>query len=335
MDPFAKVAIGSTGVSVTRLGLGGGPLVGGALASQRYETPREEGLRIIRRAFDLGVRYFDTAPLYGAGRSEARYGAVLPSFPRSSFALSSKCGRVLELAAAADSSPTEDGVPRLKPVFDLSRDGILQSLEASLKRLHLDSVDILYLHDPDVENLEREAMDSAFPAMVELREQGVVKAIGCGMNQWQMPARFIRAFQLDIVLLAGRFTLLDHDAYREFLPLCLERGVKLTIGGPYNSGILARDLDGPVSFNYAPAPQELIHQARQLKQVCDRYGVPLKAAALQYVLNHPVVATAIPGARSVAELEDNVRMVETPIPVELWAEMKHEGLIPADAPVGS
>ncbi len=334
MDPLERRHLGDTGVEVTALGLGGAPLSGVVHAGGLYGgTARDEAIALIRRAHELGIAYFDTAPLYGSGRSEARYSAVLPGLARDSFVVSTKVGRVLELANVGDTSPVgDDGLPALEPVFDLSRDGILRSLEESLRRLNLDSVEILYLHDPDFEEgLEKRAMASALPAMVELREQGVVRAIGCGMNQWQMPARFIEAFDLDIVLLAGRFTLLDHDAYDEFLPLCLRRGVKLAIGGPYNSGILARDLDGPVSFNYEQAPREMIDRARALKAVCDRHEVDLKAAALQYVLAHPTVASAIPGVQTVAELEENVRMASAEIPGQLWAELKAEGLIPADA----
>ena len=334
MDPFERRQIGDTGVEVTALGLGGAPLSGVVHADGLYGgTARDEAIGIVSRAHELGIAYFDTAPLYGSGRSEARYGAVLPGLARDSYVVSTKVGRVLDPIDPGDMSPVgDDGLPALAPVFDLSRDGILRSLEESLARLNLDSVEILYLHDPDFEEgLEEPAMASALPTMVELREQGVVRAIGCGMNQWQMPARFIEAFDLDIVLLAGRFTLLDHDAYDEFLPLCMRRGVKLAIGGPYNSGILARDLDGPVAFNYEQAPPEMIARARALKAVCGRHGVDLKAAALQYVLAHPAVASAIPGAQTVGELEDNLRMVSAEIPGELWTELKAESLIPADA----
>lgn len=301
-------------------------LVGGLFGG----AAREEAMRIIKLAFDLGIKYFDTAPLYGTGRSEARYGDVLPTLPRDSFVLSTKVGRILKRTDAVD-TPDDDELLKLEPVFDLSRDGILKSVEESLRRLKLDSVEILFLHDPDTEALENEAMATAFPTMLELREQGVVKAIGCGMNQWQVPARFIKAIDLDVVLLAGRFTLLDHDAFDEFLPLCLERNVKLVIGGPYNSGILARDLDKPVSFNYTPAPQPWIDRARALKKVCDRHDVSLKATALQYVSAHPTVVSVIPGVGSVSELEENVRLAAVEIPSALWEELKEERLIPQTA----
>jgi D-threo-aldose 1-dehydrogenase len=242
---------------------------------------------------------------------------------------------VLVPADGNPSTDNPDGIRNLQAKFDVSEDGIRRALIESLERLGTDHVEIIYLHDADVENLEDASNKTAFPAMLKLREEGVVKAIGCGMNEWQMPARFIRRFDLDVVLLAGRYTLLDHQALPEFMPLCEERGVKVVIGGPYNSGILARDLDQPVSFNYAPAPPELVDRAKRLKAVCDRHGVQLKAAALQFVLAHPAVASAIPGAQTVGELRDNVVMASAKIPPSLWDEMKAEKLVPADAPTPS
>ncbi len=332
MDPFARVPIGETGVEVTRLGLGCAPLSGMIEADGLYGgVAREEALDIVSAALEAGVRYFDTAPFYGNGVSEARLGTALAGKDRGSLTISTKAGRVLNPTGNGPIEP--DGLPELEPVFDMTRDGIRRSLEESLQRLGIDRVDILYLHDPDMGGLEKESVETALPALVELREEGVVKAIGCGMNEWQMPTRFIRRFDLDVVLLAGRYTLLDHSAHPEFMPLCIERGVKVAIGGPYNSGILARDLDGPVSFDYLPAPEHLVQRARRLKTACERHGVDLRAAALQFVLAHPAVAAAIPGASNVSELLQNVELVRAPIPSELWEDLRVEGLIPADAPV--
>ncbi len=244
--------------------------------------------------------------------------------------ISTKAGRVLNATGNGALGP--EGLPELEPVFDMTRDGIRRSVEESLKRLGMDRIDILYLHDPDMGGLEAEAVETAMPALIELRDQGVVRAVGAGMNEWQMLARFIRQFDMDIALLAGRYTLLDYGAHGEFMPLCLERGVKVAIGGPYNSGILARDLSGPVSFDYEPAPARLVQRARRLKSVCDSHGVDLRAAALQFVLAHPAVATVIPGASSVSELLQNVEMVGSVIPPELWDDLRAESLIPADAP---
>ena len=167
---------------------------------------------------------------------------------------------------------------------------------------------------------------------VSISTESDLPLIGCGMNIWEWPAEFVKNFDLDIILLAGRFTLLDHDAYDEFLPLCAQRGVMLVIGGPYNSGILARNLDEPVTFNYEPAEEKWLVRAKALKAVCDRHSVDLKAAALQYVLAHPVVASAIPGAQSIEEVEGNLAAAGAEIPSDLWAELKHEKLIPAAAP---
>ena len=329
MDPFAQVEIGDTGVSVTRLGLGGAPFGGGLFG----ETSGDIVGGVVRRAHELGIRYFDTAPLYGAGRSEVRYGRALQGIDRSSYVVSTKVGRVLEpLPGGTSAEDSPDGFAEHYAVDTWKRDDVLRSIDDSLARLQLDHVEIILVHDPDRSDFgEQQAMEEAFPTLIELKSQGVIKAIGCGMNEWQMPARFIREVGIDVVLLAGRYTLLDHSAQAEFMPLCEERGVAVVIGGPYNSGILARDLSGSVTFDYEPAPAELIDRARRLTAVCSRYEVDLKAAALQYVLAHPAVVSAIPGAQSVGELEQNVAMVQAEIPGALWSDMKSEMLIPTDA----
>jgi D-threo-aldose 1-dehydrogenase len=233
------------------------------------------------------------------------------------------------------SSPEDDadGIGELIAINSWTRDDVHRSIEESLVRLNLDSVEIIYVHDPDVETYgENQALAEAFPALIELREQGVIKAIGCGMNEWQMPLIFIQRFDLDIILLAGRYTLLDHSGLAEFLPACVERDVKITVGGPYNSGILARDLSQPVTFNYEQAPDNLVNQARKLTDICVAHDVDLKAAALQFVLAHPAVATVVPGAQSTAELEQNISMVEQEIPAAMWSDMRAARLIPDDAP---
>ena len=335
MDPLEKVSIGTQGVEVTRLGLGGAPLSGMVLGDGLYGgTASDEAGRIVRRALKLGINYFDTAPLYGAGVSEVRYGAALKEFDRASFVISTKVGRVLEpVEGGMTAEESADNFAEHYSVDTWTRDNVLRSIEESLQRLQTDHVEIVLVHDPDrAPHGEREAIAEGFPTLIELREQGVIKAIGCGMNEWQMPARFIHKFDIDAVLLAGRYTLLDHSAYPEFLPLCVERDVKIIIGGPYNSGILARDLDGTVTFDYEIAPQHLVDRARRLDAVCRRHDVDLKAAALQFVLAHPAVGTVVPGAQSVPELEENFALVGQEIPSDVWAEMKAEGLIPEDAP---
>ena len=335
MNPLEKRAIGKAGLEVTRLGLGGAPLSGHRLGEGDYgDTAHDEAGRIIRRAYELGINYFDTAPLYGVGRSEVRYGAALQEIDRASYVISTKVGRVLEpLEGGMTAEESPDNFADHYFVDSWTRDDVLRSIEESLERLRTDHVEILLVHDPDTQPYgEEQAVNEAFPTLIELREQGVIKALGCGMNEWQMPAKFIRRFDIDAVLLAGRYTLLDHDAYDEFLPLCVERDVKIIIGGPYNSGILARDLSGYVTFNYERAPDHLVERARRLDAVCRRYDVDLKAAALQYVLAHPAVATVVPGAQSVSELEQNFELVGQQISSDVWSDMKSEGLIPSDAP---
>ena len=334
MDPFETRTLGETGVGVTRLGLGGAPLSGMTLGGGIFGgTASDAAVGVIQRARELGIRYFDTAPLYGSGRSEVRYGRALECANRDDFVISTKVGRVLELypgGMTAEGSP--DGFADHVPVNTWSRDGVLRSLEESLERLRLDRVDILLVHDPDTEEFgEQQALDEAFPTLMELKSQGTIGAVGCGMNEWEMPARFIREVGIDVVLLAGRYTLLDHSANSEFMPLCAERGVSVVIGGPYNSGILARDLSNPVTFDYEPAPAHLVEQAMKLQAICDSHDVDLKAAALQYVLAHPAVASVIPGAESVQELEQNIAMVQADIPSALWDDMKSERLLPPDA----
>ena len=336
MDPFQKIQLGNTGIAVARLGLGTAPLSGMVLGDGLYGgTAHDEAVKVIDRAQELGISYVDTAPLYGAGRAEARVGqSAYAKADRDSFVISTKIGRVLnpvDGGVAVEDDP--DGIGELLPVNTWTRDNVHRSIEDSLKRLKLGSIEILYVHDPDVEDYgEEQAVNEAFPALIELREQGVIKAIGCGMNEWQMPLKFIQQFDLDIILLAGRYTLLDHSGLAEFLPTCVERDVKITIGGPYNSGILARDLSKPVTFNYEKASSDLVNQARKLTEICDVHGVDLKAAALQFVLAHPAVATAVPGAQSIAELEQNIAMVQQEIPAGFWSDMRSAGLIPDNAP---
>lgn len=305
--------IGRTSLSVTCLGLGGVFLA--------RDAPRSEAEALIERAYQTGVRYFDTAPMYGLGESERRYKGPLSRLERSGFVLSTKVGRLLQ-----------EDVGGPEPWhFDFTRDGILRSFQTSLQRLGLDRVDILLVHDPD--DHADQAIREAFPALIELREQGLVGAIGAGMNQWELELRFARELPLDCFLLAGRYTLLEQTALAEFLTHCEANGISVIAGGPYNSGILASDLDDTARYNYASAPPEMLDRARAIKAVCDRHGVPLKAAALQFILAHPAVAAVIPGAASVAEVEENARMVEAPIPAALWPELKEAGLLDPAAPV--
>jgi D-threo-aldose 1-dehydrogenase len=333
MDPFEKISIGKAGLEITRLGIGGVFVGGREHGDGTPASDHDVAAATLSKAHEVGINYFDTAPHYGRGRSEVRFGRVLGKLPRDSFVLSSKVGRLLVPDVDDPGDWAEERIPHYSSKFDMSRDGILRAFDESLQRHKLGHIDILYLHDPDWEDLEDEAIASAFPTMIELREQGAVKAIGTGMNQWQMPYRFLQKFDLDIILLAGRYTLLDQAAYQEFLPLCVQRGTKIATGGPFNSGILAAShFDQPLWFNYQQAPPEWIDKARALKAVCDRHGVDLKAAALQFPLAHPAVACVIPGAATPQQVEQNVALIRAEIPAQLWVELAHEGLIPEDAP---
>jgi D-threo-aldose 1-dehydrogenase len=318
-----QVEIGTTGLHVTRLGLGGVALSGTPPATDPQQTTSEaEAIALIQRSLALGLNYLDTAPMYGVGYSERRYGQALYGVARHRYVLSTKVGRVLQ--------PSEPGSTQLTWVFDFSREGVRRSFAASLERLGLEYIDILYIHDPD--NHYQQALTQALPVLMELRAQGHITAIGAGMNQWEMELQFAKTGACDCFLLAGRYTLLDQTALPEFLPYCEEHHISVIAGGPYNSGILAVGPREGATFNYRAASAEMLEKAWRINAVCARHQVPLKAAALQFILAHPAMASVIPGARSVAEVEENFQMVEFPIPADLWAELKQEGLIAASAP---
>ncbi len=327
MDPLAKAQIGTTELEVTRLGLGGAPF-GGLFT----DVEQRAAVSSIKTAMDLGIQYLDTAPLYGTGKSEHFYSEALAGVDRDDYVLSTKVGRVLNPADSPESDDIYVNLPPLKAKFDFSRDGVLRSVEESLKRLKLDRVDILFIHDPD--DFHDQAVNETFPALAELRSQGVIKAIGAGMNFWEPLAQFAREADFDCFLLAGRYTLLDQSGLTELLPLCQEKSMSIILGGPYNSGVLASDLsdDAATTYFYKETPPEVLAQARRIKSVCDRHDVPLRAAALQFGLAHPAVAATIPGARSAAEVEENFKMAGVSIPNDLWSELKHERLIPEHAP---
>ena len=317
----------------SKLEVRGSKYHGWGSAAWRWADPttEDEAAATLSKCIELGVSYFDTAPVYGGGVSEQRYGKVLSEIPRSSFTISTKVGRLLEPAPPAPVGAVigPNAANDMPYIYDY--DTVMRVFEGSLKRLNLDYVDILLIHDPD--NHFDQAMDGAYKALSELRSQGVISAIGAGMNQWEMEARLAREGDFDCFLLAGRYTLLDHSALSEFLPLCQEKNISVIIGGPYNSGILASDLTENATFNYLPASAQILEQARRCKAVCDRHGIPLKAAALQFVFGHSAVAAVIPGPQSVAEAEENFQMMAHPIPVALWQELRHEGLIPDYAPI--
>ena len=324
MNPSERVRLGRTPLSVTRFGLGTAPLAG------LYEAvPEDQALQVITRAWDEGVRHFDTAPLYGFGNAETRLGKALHDKPREDFVLASKVGRLLRADAPPEPGQNFRGTPPVNPVFDFSYDGVMRSVDESLERLQLDRIDILHIHDPD--NHYDDALHGAYKALDHLRSEGVIRAVGAGMNQAEMLARFAREGNFDCFLLAGRYTLLDQIALDELLPICVERGIAIIAAGVYNSGILADPKLG-ARYNYATAPEPLLERARKIRAVCDRNGVPLKAAALQFPIGHPAVSCVVVGCRSVAQLDESLRMFEVDIPPALWQELKSEGLLREDAP---
>lgn len=326
MKATDQVEIGATGLHVTRLGLGGVALSGAPPATDpEQHTSESEATQLIRRSLELGVNYFDTAPMYGVGHSERRYGQALRGVERHRYVLSTKVGRVLD--------PVEPGGTEMAWSFDFSRRGAMRSFETSLERLGLEAVDMLYIHDPD--NHYPQALTETAPFLMELRDQGRVKAIGAGMNQWEMELQFAKDGAFDCFLLAGRYTLLDQTALPEFLPYCVEHHISVVAGGPYNSGILAVGPREGATFNYRSASPEMMEKARAIDAVCTRHGVPLRAAALQFILAHPALVSVIPGARSVSEVEENVQLIEHPIPAAFWAELKAERLIAEAAPTPS
>jgi D-threo-aldose 1-dehydrogenase len=313
------------------LGMGGAPL--GNLFDR---IPEEVALATVEAAWNAGIRHYDTAPHYGVGLSEHRIGAVLRGKPRAEFALSTKIGRILE---AADDVPERDegfvGALPFRRRIDYSAAGTHRSIEDSLQRLGLSRIDIVYIHDvsedwhgPAWKYRFAEAMAGAAKALTEMRRLGMIRAWGLGVNLVEPCLAALDAADPDIFLVAGRYTLLDHTALGQLFPTCARRGVRVVLGGPYNSGLLA----GGTTFNYETAPADLAARARVLGAVCVKHGVDLKAAALQFCAAHPVVAAVIPGARKPEEVRENAAMMAAPTPGALWHELKQQGLIPADAP---
>ena len=329
MSEMARVGIGRTDLRVSRLGFGGVPL--GGLYKDLSE---DEADATVRRALELGIKYFDTAPIYGFGKSEIRLGRELAHCNRDSIVVATKVGYTL---VPEDGGRDEKvfhrftNVPPMRPVFDYSYDGIMRTFEGSLRRLNLSRVDILNIHDPD--DHWDEAIGIVYPALHQLRSEGVVGAIGVGMNQAEMLARFAREGDFDCLLLAGRYTLIDHTGLRELLPICERKGISVIIGGPYNSGILATGARPGATYNYVDASPAVLEKVAAIEAVCGRHDVPLQAAALQFPMAHPAVAAIIPGARSVAEVEENVQLMSLPIPDDFWGELRHLNLLPREAPV--
>lgn len=329
--------LGKTTLSVTELGFGGAPL-GNLYTSMSNAAAHQT----VEAAYDRGIRYFDTAPLYGYGLSERRMGLTLGALPRDSFVLSTKVGRRLR---AMDPAQVDgvifENVPPFQPYFDYSYDGVMRSFEDSLQRLGLHRVDILLIHDVDTVNQGsmaeterrfREVMGSGYKALEKLRAEGVVSAIGAGLNEWQWCQKFAEERDFDCFLLAGRYTLLEQESLDTFLPLCERKRISVIIGGPYNTGILATGAIAGAYYNYAPAPPEILAKVGRIEEICRRHQISLAAAALRFPLGHPAIASVIPGARSIREVQSNIETFATKIPSDFWAELKHEGILRADAP---
>jgi D-threo-aldose 1-dehydrogenase len=326
-----------SGLKVTELGLGGAPL------GNLYESvDNADAINTVMVAYDNGVRYFDTAPLYGHGLSERRVGTGLAGLHRPDFVLSTKVGRLLRPEATA----TVNGGLYVSPPpfsghFDYGYDAAWRSLDYSLHRLGVSHIDIVFIHDLDrrnhapdqLENHYRTALVGAHKALVQMREQGMISAFGLGVNEWEVCERFILDGDPDCFLLAGRYTLLEQDPLESFLPLCQRRDVSIIVGGPYNTGILATGSRPGAYYDYAPATDEVRQKVSSIERVCEAFDVPLAAAALRFPLGHPSVSSVIPGARNAAEVLNNIELMATDIPNEFWAALKSEKLVRDDAPV--
>ncbi len=331
--------LGNGGLTFTELGCGSAPL-----GNLYYAISDDEAHATLEAAWDAGMRYYDTAPQYGLGNAERRMGSFLRMKDRSAYVLSTKVGRLLALT-----SPEERlgigkwfEVPSRKEVYDYSYDGVMRSIEFSLERTGLDRFDILYAHDLDVFTHGSKAtrnhhidafMSSGYKACLAMREQGVVKAIGAGVNEWQAAKMMAERGDMDLFLLAGRYTLLEQEPLDSFLPFCVGRGIGIVLGGIFNSGILAT---GPVDgawYNYNPAPPDILDRVRRLQAVCQRHGVRLIDAALQFPLAHPAIVSILVGAKHPAEARASLELLNAKIPPALWDDLKAEGLVKANAPV--
>ncbi len=350
-EPTERVVLGRTDVRVTRMGIGTNPLAG-LMEAVPYATARAT----VEAAWSEGIRFYDTAPLYGFGFAERFVGDVLREQPREDFALTTKVGRLL----AVDGPPERrDELMRYRgellyrdtgsavPYYDYTYDGVMRSLEASRERTGIERFDIVHIHDP--EPFMGEAAEGAYRALEDLRRAGEVGAIGIGSNNWDCHLWLLERGDYDAILLAGRYTLLDQTALPGLMPLCESRGVAVIAAGVFNSGILAHpdpgsighvsreadamgDWKDNVTFNYQPAERSVIDKAAAIKTVCDRHGVPLAVAAVQFPLHHPAVAAVVIGPRAPEHVVDNDEAMRYPVPDDLWAELKHERLLPEEAP---
>lgn len=329
MNPTSRVKLGRSDLMVSRLGLGGAPLGG------LFEDSTEEvAVRAVQRCLELGLNLFDTAPLYGAGKSEMRIGKALAGRDRDAFVLATKVGFSLVPEGVAPNDvyfPFIDPPP-FRPVQDFSNDAVMRSFEESLGRLGIGRIDILHIHEPD-DHFEA-IMAGAHKALRKLRDEKVIRAVSIGTNKAETVVKFVRAEAIDCAMLAGRYTLIDQDALLEALPLCEKfGGSSIILGGPYNSGILATGARPGTTFNYVPADAAMLDKVGRIEVICRDHSVPLRAAALQFPLAHPAIAAVVPGARSAAEVDENFHLLSVPIPQEFWMALRKASLLADNVPV--
>ena len=326
-------------IGLTELGFGAAPI-----GNLYRPVSDRDAQKTLEAAWKAGIRYFDTAPLYGLGLSETRLNRFLRDKKRKDYVISTKIGRLLEVCPPEQRTGIGKffDTPSRRERFDYSYDGVMRSLEFSLERLGIDAIDILFVHDIDVFTHGSEAardahvktlMAGGYKALVKLRDEGAIKAFGAGINEWQVAETLTRAGDFDLFLLAGRYTLLEQEALNSFLPMCEKRGVGIVLGGPYNSGILATGPKPGAKYNYDRAPKDILDRVRKIEAVCTAHKVKLAQAALRFPLNHPSVVSVIPGAVSPKEVALNVKTMATKIPKSLWKDLKDEGLMHKDAPV--
>jgi D-threo-aldose 1-dehydrogenase len=336
MQPTQKCKFGRVDLDVTAFAFGTAP-VGNFLR----EIDEETSTAMFDTAWNAGIRLYDTAPMYGHGLSEARTGQALRWKKREDFVLASKVGRLLKPAKrhSINYAPWVNAAP-FTMQFDYSYDGTMRSVEDSLQRLALEHIDIMFIHDIDsftrgAEQPEvfKQAMDGCYRALASLREQKVLKAIGVGVNEWEVCHEALKQRDFDCFLLAGRYTLLEQEALNDFLPLCEERGVAVLVGGGFNSGILATGAKPGAKYNYSAAPAAVMDKVAKIEAVCAAHNVPLAAAALQVVVAHPAIPSFIAGTRTVEQLQQNLDWFTYPIPPAFWADLKAKGLLREDAPV--
>ena len=335
MKAYEKRKFGRVPIEVTALSLGGV-----ALGNLFSAIPETQAGHVVAEAWDAGIRYYDTAPLYGHGIAELRLGHALRHQKRDAFVVSSKVGRLLKPRPRAEINfgGWVDVTP-FELVYDYSYDGTMRAFEDSLQRLAIERMEICFIHDIDVftrgaeqPEVFRQAMDGCFKALDKLRSEGVVKAIGVGVNEWEVCYEALKQRDFDCFLLAGRYSLLEQESLTKFLPLCVERNVAVVIGGGFNSGILATGSVDGARYNYGPAPGHIVERVRKIEAVCRDFSVPIQAAAMQFVVAHPAIASLIVGARSAEQLRQSAGWFDQRIPAAFWTELKAKGLLREDAP---